>query len=313
MLRADTVPPTCLHPQPPYNFHLSAMIFYGGDPQIRTYEKGIFRQVLDIQGTPVLTEVFSKGTTELPELWFTINPEDTLSVSVSTEAGNLISSMFNIHEDLCPFYRTAEEDVIMASLTSRLYGLKSPTTPTVFEALVDSVIEQQISLKAAHSIENRLIRAFGIPLILNDQVSYGYPTPQKLAETTDSGFRSCGLTRRKGEYIRGISQQIIAKSLDLENFRSYQDTEIIISELTKIRGIGRWTAELTVLRGLHRPDAFPADDIGVRRFIARFYMNNTNISSEQARVFSERWGRWKGYAAYYLEIADLLGFSPSVP
>ena len=289
------------------------MIFSGGDPQIRTYENGIFRQVLDIQDTAVLAEVFSRDTTDAPELCFRIYPDDTLSGSGRTEAGNLIASMFNIHEDLSPFYRAMEKDVIMASLISRLCGVKSPTTPTVFEALVDSIIEQQISLNVAHSIENRLIRALGTPLRLKDQVYYGYPTPHTLAETTDSGFRSCGLTRRKGEYIRGISQQIITKSLDLENFRSYQDTEMIISELTKIRGIGRWTAELTVLRGLHRPDAFPADDIGVRRFIARFYMNNTNISSEQARVFSERWGHWKGYAAYYLEIADLLGFSPSVP
>ena len=220
--------------------------------------------------------------------------------------------MFNINEDLSPFYQAMEKDRIMASLTSRLRGVKSPTTPTVFEALVDSVIEQQISLKAAHSIENRLIRAFGTPLILKDHIYYSYPTPHTLAETTDSGFRSCGLTRRKGEYIRGISQQIVGASLDLEKFRTYPDTEMIIRELTKIRGIGRWTAELTVLRGLHRPDAFPADDIGVRRFISQFYMHDKNVSSGQARSFAERWGFWKGYAAYYLEIADMLGIGPFI-
>ena len=77
-------------------------------------------------------------------------------------------------------------------------------------------------------------------------------------------FRACGLTRRKGEYIRGISQQILSGVVDPEYFRTYPDTEIIIGELMNIRGIGRWTAELTILRGLHRSDVFPADDIGVR-------------------------------------------------
>jgi DNA-3-methyladenine glycosylase II len=101
--------------------------------------------------------------------------------------------------------------------------------------------------------------------------------------------------------------------LDPENFRVFTDTETIIRELIKIRGIGRWTAELTILRGLHRPDAFPADDIGVRRFIARFYLNDKKISSDEARSFAERWGAWKGFAAYYLEIADLLGIAPSEP
>lgn len=72
--------------------------------------------------------------------------------------------MFNINEDITPFYEAMEKDAIMSSLICQLRGLKAPTTPTVFEALVDSVTEQQISLKAAHSIENRLIRASGNPL-----------------------------------------------------------------------------------------------------------------------------------------------------
>jgi DNA-3-methyladenine glycosylase II len=309
MSRTDTVPVTRLFPKPPYNFHLNAMIFSGGDPQIRTYEQGIFRQVLDIQGTAVLGKVFSGGTPEAPDLYFNLQPDDALSVSGKTEVSNLISSMFNINEELAPFYRAMEKDSIIASLISQLRGVKSPTTPTVFEALVDSVIEQQISLKAAHSIGKRLIRAVGSQLTLEDLVYYGYPTPRTLAETPDLIFRSYGLTRRKGEYIRDISRRILSGALDPESFWEY-DTETIISELMKIRGIGRWTPELTILRGLHRPDSFPADDIGVRMFIAQFYMNNKKISSAEARSFAERWGAWKGFAAYYLEIANLLGISP---
>ncbi len=300
-----------LYPKMPYNFHLSAMIFSGGDPQIRSYREGIFRQVLDIQGTLVLVDVFSHGAADMPELCFTTRPDDVLAENRNAAAGDLISSMFNIHEDLAPFYRAMEQDRIMTSLISQLRGVKSPTTPTVFEALVDSIIEQQISLRAAHSVENRLIRALGTPLALGDQVYYSYPTPSTLAEATDPVFRACGLTRRKGEYIRGVSQQILSGALDPESFRTYPDTEMIISELTKIRGIGQWTAELTILRGLHRSDGFPADDIGVRRFISRYYLGDKKISSAEARAFAERWGTWKGYAAYYLEIADLLGISPS--
>jgi len=302
---------TCLYPATPYDFHLSAMIFSGGDPQIRTYEKGIFRQVLDIAGTLVLVEVFSRGTADAPELCFTIRPDDAHSGHMRIASGDPISSMFNINEDITPFYHAMHKDPIMTSLIRQLHGVKSPTTPTVFEALVDSVIEQQISLKAAHSIEKRLIRATGKTLAVHDLVYYSYPTPHTLAETTDITFRACGLTRRKGEYIRGISQDILSGALDLESFRTFTDTEAVISELTKIRGVGRWTAELTILRGLHRPDAFPADDIGVRRFIARFYLHGTTISSAEARAFAGRWGTWKGFAAYYLEIADLLGISPS--
>ena len=105
-------------------------------------------------------------------------------------------------------------------------------------------------------------------------VYYCYPEPAVLAEITDSMYRSCGLTIRKGEYIRDISRKIVAGDLDVEAFREYADTESVISEMVKLRGIGRWTAELTILRGLHRPDAFPADDVAVRRFISRFYLGD---------------------------------------
>lgn len=302
-----------LYPKKPYDFHRSAMIFSGGDPQIRTYKEGIFRQVLNIEEIAVLVDVFSKGTADIPELYVTVHPEYVLAGSGAAAVSNLISSMFNIHEDLAPFYRAVEKDRILTALISQLRGVKSPTTPTVFEALVDSIIEQQISLKAAHSVETRLVRAFGTPLALEDNVYYSYPTPHRLAEATDESFRACGLTRRKGEYIRGISQQILSGVMDPEYFRTYPESEMIIRELTKIRGIGRWTAELTVLRGLHRSDVFPADDIGVRRFISRYYLENKKISPAEARSFAERWGSWKGYAAYYLEIADLLGVSPFGP
>jgi DNA-3-methyladenine glycosylase II len=269
-------------------------------------------QEMDTGGNPALIEVFSEGSVDRPKLGLSVRSNNPVSKSGIQDIRNIVTSMFNINEDIAPFYEAVEADRIMADLTHRLRGLKAPTTPTVFEALVDSVIEQQISLKAAHSIENRLIRAVGIPLTLDGCTFYCYPTPGIFAKTPDSTFRSSGLSRRKGEYIREISQQIMAGALDLELFRRYPDTESIISEMVKIRGVGRWTAELTILRGLHRADVFPADDVGVRRFIAQVYRNGETISPDEARVFAERWGAWKGFAAYYLEVADLLGISRGI-
>jgi DNA-3-methyladenine glycosylase II len=308
------MPVAHLYPRPPYDFSLSAAIFAGGDPQIRTYDHDLFWQALDIGGTPVLVEVFSEGSVETPKLRISFRSNIPLSKSGMIEIQNLVSSMFNISEDITPFYEAMEKDAIMTDLLRQLRGLKAPTTPTVFEALVDSVIEQQISLKAAHSIEKRLIRAVGNSLTFDGDTWYCYPTPPILATTPDSTFRSCGLTLRKGEYIREISQQILAGTLDLDLFRSFADTESIISQMVKIRGVGRWTAELTILRGLHRADAFPADDVGVRRFIAQVYRKGEKISPHDARVFAEQWGAWKGFAAYYLEVADLLGiFAGNTP
>jgi DNA-3-methyladenine glycosylase II len=304
--------PTILIPHAPFDFSLSAAIFSGGEPDIRTFRDGIFRQVLDIGNSLVLAEVTSSGTTENPELTVTLRSDRTIGRNEKRFAGTLIASIFSITEDQTPFYRDVAGDPVLSDLTARLRGVRAPVTATVFEALTDSVIEQQISLKAAHSIENRLIRAVGKQLGLDGTVWYCYPDPEILARTTDTTFRACGLTIRKGEYIRDVSRLILAGDLDVEGFRQFPDTESIIGELVKIRGIGRWTAELTILRGLHRPDAFPADDVGVRRFISQYYLDGRKISAPEARTFAERWGAWKGFAAYYLEVADLLGIRPAV-
>ena len=302
-----------LHPRPPFDFSLSAAIFSRGGIRFRQFSEGVFRHALEAGGHPLLVEVRSAGTVEKPEIAIAIRSDRTVTAREQEEAAAIVSRIFSTGDDLAPFYRAMEPDPVMSDLVRQLHGLRAPSTPTVFEALVDSVIEQQISLKAAQSIEYRLISTLGHTFAAGGSTWHCYPGVQVLSETTDATFRACGLTLRKGEYIRGIAQLVLSGGLDPESYRGYPDTESIIAGLVKVRGIGRWTAELTILRGLHRPDAFPADDVGVRRFISRFYRGGEKITSADARIFAERWGAWKGFAAYYLEVADLMGITPERP
>jgi len=305
-----TVQPIILTPRPPFDFSLTAAIFSTGEPDIRLFRNGVFRQVLDTGPRLVLAEVRSTGTTEDPSIALTLRTTGRMNRAIADRAAEQIATLFSIRDDMIPFYRAVAGDPVLSRLAAGLRGLRAPVTPTVFEALADSIVEQQISLAAARSIEHRLIRNVGKPLSLGGSIYYGYPDPAILARTPESTFRRCGLTHRKGEYLRDISRLVLSGDLDIEGFRDYRDSELAIRELVGIRGIGRWTAELTVLRGLHLPDAFPADDVGVRRFIAGFYFGGRKISAAEARSFAEQWGTWKGFAAYYLEVADLLGIRP---
>jgi len=296
-----------IHPVAPFDLSLCGAIFSSGDPEIRIFRNGEFRQVIRQGEDTVLVEVSSVGTVEDPALSLTIRSDRAVTNHTSNRIRAKVAMMLSTADDLAPFYKAISKDPIMADLSSRLRGLKAPVTPTVFEALTDSIIEQQISLSAARSIQNRLIRMLGHQLVVDGAVYYAYPDPEILARTPDAAYRSCGLSTRKGEYIRGIALRTTQGDLDVEGFRKITDSEEVIADLVKERGIGRWTAELTVLRGLHRPEAFPADDVGVRRSISRFYRGGEKISSADARSFAERWGTWKGFAAYYLEIAGLFG------
>jgi DNA-3-methyladenine glycosylase II len=290
---------------PPFRFALSCEIFANGDKQIRKYEKGRFWQVIRVNGKPVLAVVESIGTVDEPKVAVELKSDTAITNEDTKKAEKTVTALFSLDYDLKPFYETAKADKIMAHLTRELWGLKNPTTPTVFEALVDSIVEQQISLKVANSLENRIIKKFGESLDLEGAVYFVYPTPQRLASVSIEEFRQCGLSFRKGEYIKGASTLIAEGKLNLEELKNYESSEQIIRKLDKIRGIGVWTAELTMLRGMQRLEALPADDLGLRRVISRYYRDGKAISSAEARQIAESWGEWKGLASYYLVVADM--------
>lgn len=260
--------------------------------------------VLDAGEMPVLIQIWSSGTVEDPCLHLELSGEQDIPAHVARWVENAVCQMLNLQEDLTPMYRELDMLPGIGDLIRDLRGLKSPTTPTVYESLVDSIIEQQISLRVAYQIEHRLIRETGIRLTFDGLTYFCYPTPDLLAKTSPDVFRGCGMTTRKSEYIRDISRQITHGAIDLESLKTIQDTEEIISRLCSIRGIGRWTAELTMLRGFHRHDAFPAADIYLRRMMGERFCDGRKITAEEARDIAEPWGRWKGLLAFYLEVAD---------
>ena len=290
---------------PPFSFDLTAEIFANGDKQIRNYEDGKFWQVIRVNGKLLLVTVESFGTVDKPEVFVELKANSVITEEDKKKAEEIVIVLFSLDFDLKPFYEEVKSDEKMARLTQKLWGLKSPTTQTAFEALVDSIVEQQISLKVANSIENRIIKKFGESVDLDGAFYFAYPTPQQLAPVSIEEFRQCGLSLRKGEYIKEASRLIIEGKLSLEKLKTYDSSEQIIRELDQIRGIGVWTAELTILRGMQRLDALPADNLGLRRVISRYYRDGKVISSAEARQIAKSWGKWKGLAAYYLVVADM--------
>ncbi|HUV79913.1 MAG TPA: DNA-3-methyladenine glycosylase 2 family protein [Candidatus Bathyarchaeia archaeon] len=294
-------------PVPPFDFHLSATIFSGGDHQIRTYEDGKYWQVVRLNDNLILITITSSGTVDTPELTVELQSNEAITTTDKNLIEDLVRSLFNLPLDLNAFYDEVKTDNVMSTVIRQLRGLKSPTASTVFEALVDSIIEQQISLNVAHVLERNVIKTFGAQLTVDDKVYYAFPTPENIVAATIEELRNCGLSMRKAEYIHDISNSIVEGNLDLENFKTYEDAEAIIKEMIKIRGIGVWTAELTMLRGMHKLEAIPADDLGLRRHIAHYYCDDRKISGNEARRIAENWGNWKGLAGYYLILASRLG------
>ena len=292
-------------PKPPFNFALSANFLSARDDQISNYSNGRYWRVLRAGDKLILATVGFVGDVDEPRLTIELRSNDPLAREDRLASERQIRLIFDVDFDLKPFYDAMKSDRVMSTLISRLRGLRCGSTPTVFEALIYSITEQQISLNVAFAIQRRLVKEFGDRLEIDGRLYYAFPTPARLASASVDDLQSCGLSMKKAGYIREISRMIVEGSCDVEGLKGYGDEEVI-DKLRRIRGVGIWTAELVMVRGMHRFGVTPADDLGLRRCISRYYCGGRMISGDEARRIAERWGEWKGLASFYLIVANRL-------
>ena len=188
--------------------------------------------------------------------------------------------------DLDAFAAFAATDEVLAEIVPRLRGFRPPLVPDPFETLVTSITAQQISLRAAFSIRNRLIESFGE----QHAVAHAFPARQRLALADPLEIVAVGFSRRKAEYVVGLARG----ELDLDALALRPDDEVR-AKLVALPGIGEWTADWFLARHLGRPAAWPAGDLALRKAVAHFYGVDADV-----RAVGARFSRFANLAAHYL-------------
>ncbi len=160
-----------------------------------------------------------------------------------------------------------------------------------FQALVSSIISQQLSLAAAAKIEYRF------KMLFEDHM----PSPEQISSIDPQVLRSVGLSRQKAMYIQDLSQKILSNSIDLEDL-STKSNEVVISELTTVKGIGEWTAHMFLLFSMARLDILPVGDLGIRMGVKKMYKLVELPSPKQVSLISEKnsWQPYESVASWYL-------------
>ena len=289
---------------PPFSLPLFTGLYasYKFPELVDVVHGGQYYRVLYTEGfQPVLVVVSAVGTTDTPALNLTVYSKNSLSGEDLDYIQNKIRWMLGLDEDLREFYAHVEEhDPILTRFIRRLRGLRAPATPTVFEAVIHALVEQQISFNFAGKIKSRLVQKFGETMEIEGETYYAFPKPERLSRTTPEELRALQLSRRKGEYIIGVASQVASGEIDFEALK-FQPNQTVVEEISKLRGLGKWTAEMVMVRGMRKLDAIPADDVALRRLISHYYFNGAKVSNKQARdLAEERWGQYRGYAAFYL-------------
>jgi 3-methyladenine DNA glycosylase/8-oxoguanine DNA glycosylase len=176
------------------------------------------------------------------------------------ETGPVVLRLLGGPFDLDAFYAWA--DGPMAELASRFRGFRPPLHPDPFEALVTSITAQQVSLRSAVAIRNRLIERFG------ERVgeAWSFPTRERIAAAHEDELFAVGFTRRKAEYAVALARS----GLDLDALASLED-DAVRERIVALRGLGPWTAEWFLARHLARPHAWPAGDLALRKAAESLY------------------------------------------
>ncbi len=190
-------------------------------------------------------------------------------------------------------------DRVVGELLVLYAGLPPLCIPDLFETLVWAILGQQVNIAFAGRMKHALVRTYGEPVGAFGASHHLFPSPAVLARMTVAEARALQISRQKAEYIRGVAESVASGALDLEALPSWDD-ETIIERLTRLRGVGRWTAEYLLLRGLARPDAIPAGDMGQRAAIGRMYGLGRHASEQEVRAIAERWRPWRGLVAFYV-------------
>lgn len=193
-------------------------------------------------------------------------------------------------------------DPILAALI-REYGpcgLAAAQRSDHFSALVRAIVFQQLSTKAASTIYSRMVA-----LLANGEL-----TPEALAALSDEQLRSAGISRQKGGYLRDLCDKVTAGVVPLDELERMADDQVI-EALTKIKGIGRWSAEMFLMFRLHRPDVLPVGDLGIMNAVMKVYRMRKKPTPERLRRLGEAWRPYRSVASWYLWRS--LGSAPGQP
>jgi DNA-3-methyladenine glycosylase II len=212
----------------------------------------------------------------------------------------LVRRMLGVEVDLTPFYRSASKVQWLHPLVSRMRGVRPPRYPTVWEACVNAIVFQQISLHAASSIMGRLTMGLSEPAEHSGVRLYPFPSPEQILSAPDTLLRGAGLSAGKLATLRRVCDALGGRALDESRLETLPSPDAG-ALLRSIKGIGPWTAAVILLRGLGRLDVFPANDTSVARNLALVH----GPAPLAVRTLLDTLGPEQGMLYYHLLLARL--------
>jgi len=215
----------------------------------------------------------------------------------------LVERVFATGVDLSPLLDSIpRHDEFSQELLTRFRGVRPALLPDIFETITWAIIGQQINVIFAAKCKRAFVERFGTPFEMDGETWMLFPTPERVVEIAESELAEIQFSRQKSRYILNLAREIVDGRLDLDALLT-MPPDAALERLELLPGIGRWTAEYVLMRGIGHPDVIPAGDGGLRRIVGQRYGMGRLATEAEVRTIAEPWAGWRSYFVFYLWFA----------
>jgi len=293
-----------LQPIPPFRLDLTVWALRRRPRNlIDRWDGTTYRRVIVTEGRQTELAVRQTGSSAAPRLRVTAMPPPQTLLE-RRRVRSIVDRLLGLRIDLTDWYRMAAGDARLRPLADAFRGMKPPRFPTMFEAVVNGFACQQLSLEVGLELLNRLATMSSAKLGRRDDVRYAFPTAQDIARLPAEKYRAIGFSRQKVRALLDLARPITRQELELESL-ARQDDAVVRQRLLELRGVGRWTAEYVLLRGVGRLHVFPGDDVGAQKRLARWLGRSRPLHYAGVHRAVERWQPYAGLVYFHLLLDGL--------
>jgi DNA-3-methyladenine glycosylase II len=300
----DRAPAFVLRPTPPFRLDLTVWALRRrARNQFDRWDGVTYQRVMVVTGRPTEITVRQEGPPSRPRLIVTATPS-LRSPSEREGVSAVIDRLLGLRVDLDEWYRIAKGHKRLRTLADRFRGVKPPRFPTVFEALVNAFACQQLSLIVGLELLNRLGAVCNVRYGSGERARYAFPAPRDVARFTPARYRAIGFSRQKVHALLALARGIDRGDVHLEHL-ALENDQRALTQLRELRGVGRWTAEYVLLRGLGRLHVFPGDDVGAQKSLGRWLGRPAPLDYQGVTKAVRKWQPYAGLLYFHLLLDGL--------
>ncbi len=298
-----------LKPKPPYRLDLAAWTLRRRPENIiDDWDGDVYRRVLVVRDQAVLVEIRQRGRRSTPRLYVTAHTDAPFPGLQKQLTATLIR-LLGIDIDLTDFYQLAAAHPQLQKLAKPFVGMKPPRYASLFECLCNAIACQQVSLASGIQLLNRFAEHYGQPYDMDPFRRFAFPEATALDAVDVEDLRGIGFSRQKATALLNLAAVARSGELEYAQFEPLTD-EDCVAALCQFRGIGRWSAEYAMLRGLGRLHVFPGDDVGGRNNLQAWLELTETLDYDGVASLLQRWQRFGGLIYFHLLLNKLAAKPP---